>query len=164
MTTRVINVRRVSLISSKPFDSVIAALEAALRRPNLGEFMKHIAQSKSFGEMRQMIESAVGKFGLMEFIRFDLGAVLAKAGGPGAPRSVRFLAGNPLVMESMVKHTPDAGSYAPVTLLIDERPDGVHLSYDEMASFLEPYGNAEALQVARALDAKVKGLLSEVAN
>jgi len=64
----------------------------------------------------------------------------------------------------MVKHTPDAGSYAPVTLLIDERPDGVHLSYDEMASFLEPYGNAEALQVARALDAKVKGLLSEVAN
>jgi hypothetical protein len=40
---------------------------------------------------------------------------------------------------------PDAGSYAPVTILIDERPDGVHLSYDRMGSLLAPYGNAEAL-------------------
>jgi hypothetical protein len=39
----------------------------------------------------------------------------------------------------MVKFVPDAGSYAPVTILIDEREDGVHLSYDTMASFLTPY-------------------------
>ena len=33
----------------------------------------------------------------------------------------------------------------PVTILIDERPDGVHLSYDRMASFLKPYGTYSAL-------------------
>jgi hypothetical protein len=50
----------------------------------------------------------------------------------------------------MAKHVPDAGSYAPVTVLVDERADGVHLSYDRMASFLAPYGNRDAVVVARS--------------
>jgi hypothetical protein len=62
---------------------------------------------------------------------------------------------NPLIMKEMVKHVPDAASYAPVTVLIDERADGVHVSYDLMASFLAPFGNAEASAVARQLDQKV---------
>jgi hypothetical protein len=48
-------------------------------------------------------------------------------------------------MKQMVEHGPDAGSYAPATILIDERPDGVPLSYDRMASFLATYGSPEAL-------------------
>ena len=38
---------------------------------------------------------------------------------------------------------------------IDERPDGVHLSYDRMASFLKAYGNSEALKVAKAIRSTV---------
>jgi hypothetical protein len=67
-------------------------------------------------------------------------------------------------MQAMVRHVPDAASYAPVTLLIDERADGVHLSYDAMASFLAPYENAQALQVARDLDDKVRALFAEAAG
>ena len=67
--------------------------------------------------------------------------------------------GNPLIMQSMARLVPEAGSYAPVTVLIDQRPDGVHLSYDDMAAFLAPYENAEALKIAQDLDAKVKRLL-----
>jgi len=59
----------------------------------------------------------------------------------------------------MAKHVPDAGSYAPVTILVDERGDGVHLSYDGMASLLAPYRNAEALTVAQELDAKIECLI-----
>ena len=44
-------------------------------------------------------------------------------------------------MKEMAKTVPDAASYAPVTILIDERADGVHLSYDSMASLLAPYGS-----------------------
>jgi hypothetical protein len=58
---------------------------------------------------------------------------------------------------------PDAGSYAPVTILVDERADGVHLSYDRMASYLAPYENAAALAVAKDLDTKVEDLLREAA-
>ena len=62
-------------------------------------------------------------------------------------------------MKEMAKHVPDAGSYVPVTVLVDERADGVHLSYDKMASLLAPYGNADALAVARDLDSKIENLL-----
>ena len=68
---------------------------------------------------------------------------------------------NPLIMKEIAKHVPDAGSYAPVTILVDERPDGVHLSYDKMASLLAPYGNPKALAVARDLDSKIENLLRE---
>jgi hypothetical protein len=49
------------------------------------------------------------------------------------------------------------------TILIDERSDGVHLSYDRMASFLATYQDAEALNVARGLDAKIEALLALIA-
>jgi hypothetical protein len=81
--------------------------------------------------------------------------------GLEAPKIVRLLIGNPLIMKEMAKHVPDAGSYAPVTILVDERADGVHLSYDKMTSLLAPYGNLEALAVARDLDSKIEALLRE---
>jgi uncharacterized protein (DUF302 family) len=96
----------------------------------------------------------------MLFVEFDHGAVVRKGTGRVTPRMIRFVIGNPLIMREMAKHVPDAGSYAPVTVLVDERADGVHLSYDRMASFLAPYKNAAALKVARDLDAKVEALLT----
>jgi hypothetical protein len=51
-----------------------------------------------------------------------------------------------------------------VTILLDERPDGVHVSYDRMASFLSPYDNLAALTVARELDAKVEALITAAAS
>jgi uncharacterized protein (DUF302 family) len=100
----------------------------------------------------------------MLFAEFDLGNILRRESGRETPRIMRFVAGNPLIMKEMVKHVPDAGSYAPVTILIDERPDGVQLSYDTMESHLLPYGSAEALAVARDLDTKVTDLLRECAG
>jgi uncharacterized protein (DUF302 family) len=99
----------------------------------------------------------------MEFARFDHGGVVHKGKSGDHPKVFRLVIGNPLIMREMVKHVPDAGSYAPVTILIDERPDGVHLSYDRMVSFLSPYGNAEALKVAGDLDAKVEALIASIA-
>jgi uncharacterized protein (DUF302 family) len=76
---------------------------------------------------------------------------------------VRIIAGNPLIMKQMTEHVPDAGSYAPITILVYESHDGVHISYDRMASFLASYENPEALEVAKALDNKVIKLLTEAA-
>ena len=42
--------------------------------------------------------------------------------------------------------------------------DGVHVSYDRMASFLGSYESAEALKVVRELDAKVEGQLTAAAK
>src|SRR5579871_6873147 len=100
----------------------------------------------------------------MSFVQFDHGAIVRKATGRDKPRMVRLVMGNPLIMQQMARHVPDAGSYAPVTVLVDERSDGVHISYDRMVSLLAPYRNSDALAVARDLDKKVEALLSEAAG
>lgn len=100
----------------------------------------------------------------MLFAQFDLGDILRRETGSKTPNIMRFVVGNPLIMKEMVRHVPDAGSYAPVTVLIDERPDGVHVSYDKMESYLRHYGRSEALTVARNLDEKITTLLRECAS
>ena len=159
LQTRQVTVQRWSINSTKPFESVVAAVEGALGRPNMTEFAAKMGAATTYEEMKEIVQDSIGEIGLMEFMRLDHGAVLAKAGVEGNPKSVRLIMGNPLIMQSMARLVPDAGSYAPVTVLIDQRPDGVHLSYDEMAGFLAPYKNADALKIAKDLDEKVKRLL-----
>jgi uncharacterized protein (DUF302 family) len=159
-----IEVERFTLSSSKPFDQVVAALNSAVGHPDMAEFWKSTHQAQSDAELQNTIEKGLGRTGLMLFVEFDHGAVVRKGTGRATPRMIRFVIGNPLIMREMAKHVPDAGSYAPVTVLVDERADGVHLSYDRMASLLAPYNNPEALKVARDLDEKVEALLSAAAG
>ena len=57
--------------------------------------------------------------------------------GLAKPKIMRLVIGNPLLMKEMAKYVPDAGEYAPVTVLVDERATLVCiLSYDRMTSFL----------------------------
>ena len=162
METRRIGVQRVSATSSRGFDEVLSRLESQIGHPDMATFRSDITSARAFADLERVVNKATGESGLMEFTRFDLGEILRKELGEKAPRSIRLVVGNPLVMKQMVERVPDAGSYAPVTILIDERLDGVHLSYDRMASFLEPYQNGEALRIARDLDAKVESLLAAV--
>jgi uncharacterized protein (DUF302 family) len=141
----------------------MSAIDAAVGHPNMSEFAKAVSVSSSWATTQEFVQGAVGKSGLMEFVRFDLGAILRKESGQTQPKIVRIVIGNPLVMKEMAKHVADAASYAPVTILIDERADGVHLSYDTMASQLAPYNNEPALGVARELDRKVEKLLTDAA-
>jgi len=157
-------VDRVSLVSSKPFAQIIAILEAASGHPDMREFGKNVAAAKSWQELEQVIHGFIGPSGFMEFTRFNMGQILSKYQGEAAPKILRLVVGNPLIMKQMAEHVHDAASYAPVTILIDERPDGVHISYDRMASYLAPYANLTALKVARELDAKVEALLTAAAS
>ena len=160
---RKIEIQRFSLVSSKPFDQVVAALDASIGHPDMAEFRRSTQEASSFADLKRAVEKGLSEVGLMLFMQLDHGAVLRKETGRDTPRIVRFVIGNPLIMKEMAKHVPDAGSYAPVTVLVDERADGVHLSYDRMVSFLRPYGNAEALKVGKDLDAKVEALLASSA-
>jgi uncharacterized protein (DUF302 family) len=164
MTIRQIDVQRFSVTSSKPFQDVVSALQKSVGHPDMNAFRKNLSEADSYAELEKIVHAAAGSSELMVFTSFDLGIVLRKRNGATAPQSLRLVVGNPVIMSQMVEHVPDAGSYAPVTILIDERPDGVHLSYDTMASFLAAYGNAVALKVAQDLDAKVEALLIAAAN
>ncbi|MFZ3362914.1 MAG: DUF302 domain-containing protein [Candidatus Acidiferrales bacterium] len=160
---RKVEIERFSLTSPKPFNLVVAAINGAIGHPDIAEFWRLANETHTIAELESAVQKALGKAGLMLFVEFDHGAIVRKGTGRDTPRIIRFVIGNPLIMKEMAKHVPDAGSYAPVTVLVDERSDGVHLSYDRMASFLAPYGNSDALAVAQNLDKKVEALLLEAA-
>jgi len=158
-----IDIERIVVTSSNPFERVVARLEQAIGHPDMEVFQRNVAASKTFADVELLVQALTGRSGLMEMARFDIGGILRKETGSTSPKILRFVIGNPLVMKQMVKHVPDAASYVPVTVLVDQRSDGVHLSYDTMASLLAPYGNPDALAVARDLDAKVSALMERAA-
>ncbi len=164
MSIREVHVQRVTVISSDPFDTVVARMDAQIGHPDMVTFRKNLLAAHNEAEMKKVVDPVTQPNGIMEFARFDLGEILRKECGANTPRILRIVAGNPLIMKEMVKHVPDAGSYAPVTILIDERADGVHISYDTMASHLAPYGNSDALRVARDLDAKIEKIMTSAAK
>jgi len=159
-----IDVERFSLTSAKPFETIVTALKSAIGQPDMANFFKETRATNSFPDLERVVQRGLGRTNLMLFAEFDLGDILRRESGSRKPKIVRLVVGNPLIMKEMVKHVPDAGSYAPVTVLIDERPDGVHVSYDKMESYLQRYGSSEALAVARTLDAKITTLLRECAG
>ncbi|MGD0627921.1 MAG: DUF302 domain-containing protein [Terracidiphilus sp.] len=159
-----IAVERFSIVSYNPFSDIVAAFDAALGHPDMREFGMNVMKAGSWQELEHVVHAAIGPSGFMEFARFNLGQILSKEKGAGAPKILRIVFGNPLIMKQMAEHVHDAASYAPVTVLIDERPDGVHISYDRMASYLASYGNLAALEVARELDLKVERLLTKIAS
>jgi len=160
---RKVEMERFTVISARPFDEIVAAIKASIGNPNMAEFVKSTQEAKSATDLEVAIQPVLGRTGLLLFVEFDQGMILRKGTDRHGSRIIRLVVGNPLIMKEMAKHVPDAGSYAPVTVLVDERADGVHLSYDRMASLLAPYGNNEALKVARDLDAKVEDLLRQAA-
>jgi len=164
MPTINIQVTRFSVVSTRPFDEVVERLTTTIGHPDLNAFTKAMTAAKDLAELETVVRGAIGPAGLMEFTRFDPGEVLRKEHGGQGFKMVRFLVGNPLIMKEMAMTIPDAAAYAPLTILVDERDDGVHLSYDSMASLLTPYQSEPALVVARDLDLKFERLLESAAG
>jgi hypothetical protein len=102
----------------------------------------------------------------MRFWQLDLDVALTldpQARQQAGRRLVRLIVGNPVTMGEMTRHLADAGSYAPVTILIQELSDGgSRVAYDSVASAIAPYHDAAASGVAQRLDAEVLTLLREV--
>src|SRR5579862_3051933 len=159
MTVTNFTVEKFSVISARAFEDVIAGLDKGIGRPNMSVFRGKMAAATSFSELQEIVHGVVGSADLMEFLRLDLGGPLRLDPAAKAYKIVRIIAGNPLIMKQMVEHLPEAGSYAPITILVYESEDGVHITYDTMASFLAPYENSAALAAARDLDAKVTKLI-----
>jgi hypothetical protein len=168
MSNLQITVERRVLVSSRKFEDVVASIHAAVGHPDMPTFWKAIADASTLPEVHGIMHGAVGHSGLMEFMRFDHGQFFKKTQNTAVqvatPRIVRFVIGNPLIMVAMATHVHDAGSYAPVTLLVDERDGAVRLSYDTMSSYLGGYGSPAALRVAAELDARVETLMKAAAG
>jgi hypothetical protein len=158
-------VRRHVLDSDRPFQAILDGIFVGITRPDIGPLLGKLAASTSYEQFGSLVRQAQGSAGLMLFLQLDLDAALAldpQAREQAGHRLVRLIAGNPVTMEEMARHVPDAGSYAPVTILVQQIPGGTRVAYDSVASALGRYHDPAASQVARRLDSEVLGLLRQV--
>src|SRR5277367_2585220 len=158
---RKVDMERFSVTSSRPFGAVVVAIKASIGHPEMAELWQATQRATTPAELEAAIQTVLGESGLMQFVEFDHGMIVRKGTEHHTSRIIRLVIGNPLIMKEMAKRVPDAGSYAPVTVLVDERADGVYISYDRMASLLAPYGDRDALSIARDLDTKVEDMLRQ---
>jgi hypothetical protein len=129
------------------------------------EFGQKMVAAKSWQELEQAVLASIGPSGFMEVARFNMDLVIAKEKGASAPKIVRLVEGNPLIMKQRSEHVPDTASYAPRSASSSmSARGGIHLSCDLMANSLAPYGTIAALQVARELGAKVEAPLTAAAG
>jgi hypothetical protein len=159
-------VRRHVFDSERPFSSVLEGIFGGISQPDIGLLFSKLKASSSYEQFSSLVRQAQGSAGLMRFLRLDLDPVLTldpQAQDWAGRRLVRLIAGNPVTMGEMTRHVADAGSYAPVTILIQEMPDGgTRVAYDTVASEIAPYHDATASEVAERLDTEVLDLLRQV--
>ena len=77
-TIKKVEIERFSVISSKPFEAVVAALRVAVGRPDMVEFAKATKGARNFTELESVVQRGLGWTGLMMFMELDHGAILRK--------------------------------------------------------------------------------------
>jgi hypothetical protein len=159
-------VRRHVFDTERPFSDVLDGVFGGISQPDIELLFSKLAASTSYQEFSSLVAQAQGSAGLMRFLQLDLDHALTldpQAQDRAGRRLVRLIAGNPVTMGEMTRHVADAGSYAPVTILIQEMPGGgTRVAYDTVASAIAPYHDAAASQVAQRLDTEVLDLLRQV--
>jgi len=73
-----VEIERFTLISSKPFEQVVAALNAGIGHPDMADFARYTHEARSFAELKSAVEKGLSNAGLMLFMQLDQGAVLQK--------------------------------------------------------------------------------------
>jgi uncharacterized protein (DUF302 family) len=163
---RAVAVRRHIIDTELPFNDVLDGIFTGISRPDINALFKKLAAAATYEELAALVDEAQGSSGLMRFLQLDLDAALAKdpqAQHMAGRRLVRIIAGNPVTMGKMTRHVAAAGSYAPITLLVEELANGgTRVSYDSVASAIAMYQDAAASEVAAGLDGEVLSLLRRV--
>jgi hypothetical protein len=158
-------INRHMIESEQSFQNVMDGIFGGISRPDITLLFSDLEASTSYEQFSSIVQQAQGSAGLMQFWQLHLDGALTldpRATDQAKHRLVRLIAGNPVTMGEMTRHIADAGSYAPVTILIQELPDGgSRVAYDSVASAIAPYHNAAASKVAQRLDAAVLTLLRE---
>jgi hypothetical protein len=78
MSIREVQVQRVSVVTTQPFDTVVTRIDEQIGHPDMAAFRKSFSASQNEAEMEKVVDPVTQPNGIMEFTRFDLGEVLRK--------------------------------------------------------------------------------------
>ena len=66
---RKIEIQRLTIVSSKPFEEVVAAVENGIGRPDMLEFGKASSRANTYGDLEDLVNQSVSELGLMLFMK-----------------------------------------------------------------------------------------------
>jgi uncharacterized protein (DUF302 family) len=154
-------VRHVEFASTRSFDAVVQAFEAATGDIEDGDFTRELARSRDVADFEKRMHAREGESGFMRFLVLDHGDWLKFYGIN--TRSRLYILGNALIAITMLKHDLGVALNVPVRLFIYETKDGkVRLGYDLPSSLMSRLNNPQVAAAAGKLDAKLAALAERV--
>ncbi len=165
LTTREFTGVRVMVDIPLSFDEVLKRLRNLVGRasaPELVELAQNAVRQSDYE--RAVEERLLGESGFTLFSEIDHGSWIAVFGV--RRKAVRWILGNPLVAITMLRLDIAAGLFAPVELLLVDKPEGrgAMLVYVRPSSLIAIDGDSELLAAAKALDAKFEALISRATS
>ncbi len=147
--------------STKPFDAVVSAFEAATGDIEDGAFARELEASVNPADFEKRMKSREGDSGFMRFLMLDHGAWLTFNGQQAKCRL--YTLGNPLIARTMLRHDIGVGLNVPVRLIIFETAAGeVRVGYDLPSSLMSRLANSNVMEAASRLDAKLQALAERI--
>jgi uncharacterized protein (DUF302 family) len=147
--------------TTRSYDEVIQAFEAATGSVEGGGWPHIAASAKNREEFEKLVQEREGSSGFMRFLVIDHGW-MSRYGSKA--RSRMYTLGNPLIAQTMLRHSVAARLNVPVRLLIyEDLPSGkTRLAFDLPSSLMSVLKNDEVTAAAKHLDAKLIALAVEV--
>src|SRR5258708_8934779 len=90
MTIKKLQIERLTVTSSKPFESVVAALKAAVGQPDIAEFIKETRGARTFSDLERAVQKGLSPAELMLFMELDQRGGLRKEIGLAKPIILRL--------------------------------------------------------------------------
>jgi uncharacterized protein (DUF302 family) len=147
--------------TKRTFDEVIQAFEAATGSVEGGVWPQLAASAKTLEEFESLAHAHEGSSGFMRFLKVDHGW-MAHYGGRARCRM--YTMGNPLIAQTMLRHSIAAGLNVPIRLVIYEDLESgtTRFGYDLPSSLMSVLENPEVTEAAKKLDAKLVALAVHV--
>jgi uncharacterized protein (DUF302 family) len=143
--------------TTRPFDDVIQAFEAATGSVEGAGWLRIAASAKTLQDFEEQIRQHEGSSGFMRFLIVDHGW-MARYGATARARM--YTIGNPLIAQTMLRYSIAGGLNVPIRLLIyEDKPSGTTcFAYDLPSSLMSVLENPAIMEAARKLDAKLLAL------
>jgi len=154
-------VRHHEHVTTRSFAEVIQALEAATGSVEGGGWPQIARSAQTLDDFEALVRAREGSSGFMRFLTVDHGWMSHYG---SAARSRMYTIGNPLIAQTMLRHSVAAGLNVPIRLLIYEDVESgtTRLAYDLPSSLMSVLDNADVTAAAKKLDAKLLALAVQV--
>jgi uncharacterized protein (DUF302 family) len=145
-------------VSTRSFDEVVAAFEAAVGHAEGGAYLAAVKASTSARDFETRMHALEGTSGFMGFQMVDHGAWMVLAGRKARARL--YIIGNPLIAWTIIQHDVGVGLNVAVRVLIyeDQQDGACRVAYDLPSSLMGRLKNERVTAAAKLLDAKLDAL------